>query len=80
MNNSRKDFKQLLNNHGCPTKNYTLLIVSYESIDDQAGNQAVQDLRNKKLQAKQGRQGTKLYTIEHVQPLSGEEVNSIMKP
>lgn len=81
MNKAKHDFKRLLNNYGYMTKNYTLLIVSNESADDAvAGNLAVVDLKNKKLEAKQGWRGKKLYTVEHVQPLSGEEVNSIMQP
>ena len=58
------------------TKNYTLIIVSYESTDDAVvDNPVVED-----LEAKQGWRGKKLYTVEHIQPLSGEEADSIMQP
>jgi len=57
------------------TKNYTLIIVSYESIDGKVvDNPAVED-----LEAKQVWQGKKLYTIEQIQPLTGEEANNIMQ-
>jgi len=57
------------------TKNYTLIIVSYPSTEDEVVyNPAVED-----LEANQVLQGKKLYTVEHIQTLSGEEANSIMQ-
>jgi hypothetical protein len=58
------------------TRNYTLIIVSYESTDDAA----VDNLVLEDLEAKQGWQGKKLLTVEHIQPLSGEEANGLMQP
>ena len=81
MNEAKHNFKPFLKNYGSMKKNYTLLIVSYESTDDAvADNLAVVDLKNKKFEVKQGFRGKNFYAVEHVQPLSGEEANSIMQP
>ena len=81
MNMTKHNFKSLLKNFGSMKKNYTLLIVSYESTNDAvADNVAMADLKNKKFEVKQGLRGKNFYSVEHVQPLSGEEANSIMQP
>ena len=60
------------------TKNYTLLVVSYESNDGAAADKrAVADFKNHKLMAKQGLLGNKVYKIEMVHPLSNEEINNL---
>ena len=56
------------------TKNYTLIIVSYESKGEETEKPDVVDIEGNQVW-----QGKKLYTVEHVQPLSGEEANSIMQ-
>ena len=58
------------------TKNYTLIIVSYESADLVVAEKPVIE----DLEAKQAWQGRKLYTVEHIQPTSGEEADGIMQP
>ncbi len=81
MNMAKHNFKPLLKNYGSMKKNYTLVIVSYESTNDAvADNVAMADLKNKKFEVKQGLRGKNFYSVEHVQPLSGEEANSIMQP
>jgi len=61
------------------TRAYTLLIVSNESTGGPVADKLViEDLKNKILEVKQGLLGKSFYTVEHVHPLSDEEVHIIM--
>jgi hypothetical protein len=79
MNETKSNFKSLLKNNGHMTKNYTLLVLSYESIDDGVADNLAVELINKKLESKHGLFGKSYYTVEQVQLLSDEEANSIMQ-
>ena len=80
MSKTKSNFKSLLKNNGQLTKNYALLILSYESIDGVLADNFAVELRNKKLESKHGLLEKSVYTVEQVQLLSNEEANSIMQP